>query len=309
MLNLFSYEINNWDDWSEVFQSIYYFEPIIKYIFHKEKLPFNKIEKCQPGTNAVFKVGNCVIKIFAPKESGIDNAKDYDSEVFMMDRMKSLDIPSPKIISKDFIDDKYRFLYIIMQYIDGIEFSKAKDSLSFDERLIIGQKLRQITDKINIEIDSNNNIEKINKSLIGKHTWSSFDEKFKTQRLKYINSKLNYKYQYVLVHGDLNGDNIVINNDDVYILDFADTKIAPVIYEYAVVACELFKFNKPFMEGFFGDYNVEEITDICFNGLLIHDFGGHIITDCFGPVKNILSLDYLKNLIYNLIADEKRKSQ
>jgi len=36
----FKGEINNWDDWSSIFQSIPSFLPIIKLIFYNEKLPF-----------------------------------------------------------------------------------------------------------------------------------------------------------------------------------------------------------------------------------------------------------------------------
>ncbi|MDR0641084.1 MAG: hypothetical protein LBG07_01325, partial [Treponema sp.] len=73
---LFNGEINNWQDWSRVFQSINSFSPLAEFIFAKENIPFLEIKNLTPGTNAVFKVGGNVVKIYAPIESGIDQTFD-----------------------------------------------------------------------------------------------------------------------------------------------------------------------------------------------------------------------------------------
>ena len=70
-MNMFAANIDGWSSWRMIFQSIKDFEPLIKYIFNRHNLPFTEIEHCTPGTNAVFKVGGLVAKIFAPKESGM----------------------------------------------------------------------------------------------------------------------------------------------------------------------------------------------------------------------------------------------
>ena len=62
-MSLFTAQINNWDDWGKLFQSISAFTPLVEHIFHKENLPYANIENLKPGTNAVFKVGEYVIKI------------------------------------------------------------------------------------------------------------------------------------------------------------------------------------------------------------------------------------------------------
>ena len=63
-MNLFTAQINNWSEWGKLFQDVDTWHPLIQNIFQKEKLPFVPIEKLTPGTNAVFKVGELVIKIF-----------------------------------------------------------------------------------------------------------------------------------------------------------------------------------------------------------------------------------------------------
>ena len=69
MKYLFQNNIHNLSSWGQVFQSIEAWEPLINFILKKEKLPVSKIENLEPGSNAVFKSGSHVVKIFAPKES------------------------------------------------------------------------------------------------------------------------------------------------------------------------------------------------------------------------------------------------
>ena len=82
MSALFKEENFDWTSWGKVFQAAESFGPLIKYIFKLHKLPFSSIEHCTPGTNAVFKVGSYIIKIFAPNESGMDTDSDYNTELF-----------------------------------------------------------------------------------------------------------------------------------------------------------------------------------------------------------------------------------
>ena len=63
-MNLFKERIENWQDWENVFCSVAAFTPLIEQIFRLENLPFAGVENLKPGTNAVFKVGGYVIKIF-----------------------------------------------------------------------------------------------------------------------------------------------------------------------------------------------------------------------------------------------------
>ena len=69
---LFHEEIQHWKDWERIFFSIPVFSPLIKKIMQIEKLRAYEIEKSMPGTNAVFKAGNYVIKIYPPVDSGLN---------------------------------------------------------------------------------------------------------------------------------------------------------------------------------------------------------------------------------------------
>ena len=123
-MNVFTAKINNWDDWGRIFQSIPTFSPLVEYILQKENLPPAEIENLTPGTNAVFRVGKYVIKIFAPAESGIDQTLDLHTELFSTRRANELGVAAPKLITDGYVDDKYRFGYMITEYINGIEAEK-----------------------------------------------------------------------------------------------------------------------------------------------------------------------------------------
>lgn len=292
-MELFTAKLNGWDSWGRIFQSIPTFEPLIKYIFKKEKLPFSEIEHCTPGTNAVFKVGNYVIKIFAPKESGIDSTSDFHTESFAIARANKLSVPVPKLIASGSVQDRYEFAYMILEHVNGTEINKV--DLSFTEKVKIGQKLRKLTDSLNTPCPPFNDIDVIHDQIRQKR-WEKYPERFKKERLDYIQS--HHFGDTVFVHGDLNGDNILITpNLDLHIIDFADAVLAPPIYEEALVALELFRFDQAYMQGYFGQYNKDEITDICFNGILIHDFGGDIIQNFIGQVSELESLEKLRNQI------------
>ena len=63
---LFNELIHNWSEWGMVFQSVEAFTPLAKEIFRREGLAFSGLENLTPGTNAVFRAGDYVIKIFVP---------------------------------------------------------------------------------------------------------------------------------------------------------------------------------------------------------------------------------------------------
>ncbi|MFP3388107.1 aminoglycoside phosphotransferase family protein [Brevibacillus sp. SIMBA_040] len=295
-MNLFTNEINGWDSWGKLCLTISTFEPLIKSIFVKEKLHFTKIEHCTPGTNAVFKVGDYVIKIFAPKESGIDNTADFETESFAMHRAIRLGVSVPKLITSGFIQDKYRFSYMIMDYVNGTEINKLNKNLTFEEKVTIGQRLRLITDAINTPCSSFNGIDVIH-DKDRQNRWEKYTKYFRKERLNYIHT--HDFGEKVFVHGDLNGDNILLTRDQkLYIIDFADAVLAPAVYEHALIACELFQFDKAFMIGYFGNYNIDEITELVFNGILIHDFGGDVIEQYVGQLSEFDSLRILRERLY-----------
>jgi tRNA A-37 threonylcarbamoyl transferase component Bud32 len=292
---LFSDEINNWRDWGRVFQSIPSFSALVEFIFTKENLPFSEIKHLSPGTNAVFRLGNKVVKIFAPVESGVDPMPGFQTELFALKRADGLGISVPTLIAEGVVKDKYHFSYIITEYINGAAFSEAAKTMTDTEKTNLGGKLRALTDRMNTPCDPFNSIDII-KDKERSRRWDKYPQKFKDERGDYIRSH-NFG-ERVFVHGDLCGDNILLSpKGELSVIDFADAVLAPRSYEQSLVAVELFNFDTAFLRGYFGNYSRDELVELCFNGLLIHDFGGDIVDTRIGRPCEIDSLSKFRNMI------------
>ncbi|MDR0450292.1 MAG: aminoglycoside phosphotransferase family protein, partial [Treponema sp.] len=269
--------------------------PLVTFIFEKEGLPFSEMKLLTPGTNAVFKVGANVVKIFAPIESGMDQTLDLQTELFAIRRVGKLGVSVPKLIAQGAVEDKYRFSYIITEYIKGVAFSEKVRTMTDAEKTKFGRKLRVLTDRMNTPCEAFNNIDVINDKDRSRR-WDKYTEKFREERIGYIRSR--GFGEKVFVHGDLCGDNILFSPDGgLSIIDFADAVLAPKIYEQSFAAVELFDFDRAFLRGYFENCPPEELIELCFDGLLIHDFGGDIVDNHIGRSCEIDSLGKLKEML------------
>ena len=68
---LFWETLQNWADWGRVFADWAAFAPLVREIFRRNGLPMGEVRALPPGTNAVFRVGDLVVKIYAPAETGV----------------------------------------------------------------------------------------------------------------------------------------------------------------------------------------------------------------------------------------------
>ena len=115
--DLFTEYIESWADWARVYQSIPAFEPMICCIFRKEGLPPAAVTHLTPGTNAVFRVGGYVIKIYAPASAGFDQSADRQTELFAAAHAQALGVKVPDIVAHGVLNDRYPFAYLIMRRI------------------------------------------------------------------------------------------------------------------------------------------------------------------------------------------------
>lgn len=146
---LFNYTIKNWDDWGKVFQSIENFTPLAREIFRREKLEFTRLENLTPGTNAVFRAGDYVVKIFAPRESGFDSHADYLNESAVCSALTERGIPTPQLVACGSVQDKYLFYYIITEYYSGVEAGAWLEKATPGQEKIFIERLRELLQKFN----------------------------------------------------------------------------------------------------------------------------------------------------------------
>lgn len=308
MKYLFNKDIIDWNSWGEVFQSIEDFRELIKAIFIKEKLTgYEDIWNLTPGTNAVFRVGNYVAKIFVPKESGYDSEKDYNVELEAMNMAIEKGINTPKVIVASSIKDKYLFRYIIMEYLNGKEASKVLNAYSYDKKMDFVDRLKVNLNKLNSEQIENIDSSFIIDKAINNKRWDKCSTEVKNQIIALLR---NYKVdKCVYVHGDIIADNVMINEKrELFIIDFADSTIAPIEYEWPPIIFELFYFDKDMTKRFMGDMNYDEFIEKLFMAILLHEFGVNFVESIYekymgkdiSHLKDIHEIKYLLKANFNL---------
>ena len=100
---LFNHNIKNIKDWAGIFQDKTAFAPLVKEIFRRHGLDFTGIDSCTPGSNAVFRSGGFIVKIFAPEESEIGGENDFLTERFGLRRAEQLGVPAPGLYAEGVI--------------------------------------------------------------------------------------------------------------------------------------------------------------------------------------------------------------
>ena len=305
---LFTAQINNWREWGEIFQSIPAFAPLINYIFMKEQLPAAEIENLQPGTNAVFKAGDYVIKIFAPQGLGSGFGTHVDVELFGMKQANASEIPAPKLIAEGVVEDKYHFRYMIMDYIRGKMLNEVEDSLTYEDKVSIGKQIRNITQKLNVPCENFTSVDMLRYAMENEE-WKDdgFPPSFLEERLAYLVGFHIDENDKVYCHGDFHCGNVLIDDEKkVYLIDFADAMYAPAPYEQVYIISALFCFEKPYMTGYFGgDYDADEIVDFCMTWLPVHAWGHSAIKGNLDTVDEISSFAVLRERLCDLIKERK----
>ena len=274
---LFKEPIHNWSEWGAIFQSIEAFTPLANEIFRREMLAFPGLENLTPGTNAVFRAGDYVVKIFAPRESGLEPQLDYSNESAVCGALTRWGISTPRLIAHGKIQDSYLFYYLITEYCPGEEAGTWLESASPSQlEDFIGQ-LRGLLQTLHCPAEGlippidllrqaldNPRLERLPVSLR--------DEM--AERAAGLDLT-----DTVLVHGDLTGENILIGaNNRPIIIDCADACLAPWWYELAPLVFELFHCREDLLR-LFADTDSDVFVEQVMDAVCIHDFGANMLWD------------------------------
>jgi len=273
---LFMQNIKDEKSWANISQQVAVFTPLIENILKCESLPFEDVLNTEKSTNAVFKVGNLIIKIFPPREAG-DESDDMErafiSELFGLKRASSIGVSVPKLLASGIIKDKYDFPYIVSEFIYGVDLRLIYNDMDSDKKYDLGRKLRKITDKLNTPCEPFNRID-YSEGLTdeGYNGWLldlGYQENFLNERNNYIHSLNLDKNEFVFCHGDIAICNILYDSHgELHIIDFASSVLAPVCVDHVYVAF-WGDFDNAFIRGYFGEITIDELVDICFNGFLL----------------------------------------
>jgi len=274
----FNKDICNWKSWGEVFQDKEAFSPLAMAILQQEGLPPLPLENLSPGTNAVFRSGDVVIKIYVPAESGYDSLSDWQNEIAVMQRAMELGVSAPKLLCAGEKQDKYLFRYIVMDFYPGREAGDAFAGMTPAERRSFAVRIGEVLKKLNQPA-----------AVAGKDLkkQAAENEHFDclhphlVREIKQRAAALPLDEEYVLVHGDCTGENVLVNGTEPMLIDFADCTLAPAWYELPAAVFELFRCDPDAVNAFRGETDEETFLQKLLDGLCIHQFGGFILHDFF----------------------------
>lgn len=277
MTPLFGETVECWEDWGRVFQSIPAFSGLIREILRREGLPFSSLEGLTPGTNAVFRSGGLVVKVFFPRESGLDPVPDFEAEAAVCAWLTRHSIPTPRLLAGGFLEDRYRFYYLVTEYFPGKEAGGWLRGASREEKRAFARKLRGVLQRLNRPAEGllppvdllgraagNPRLRRLPAGLVG-------ELRARVQGLDLS--------QRVLVHGDLTGENLLVDGQgDPVVIDCADACLAPAWYEYGPIAFELFQCDPVLLSAFAGEDRIA-FAERVLDSVSLHAFGADLLEE------------------------------
>lgn len=293
--------IKTWKDWEISFQDIETFRPLIREIFAKHKLAMGPIKNTFAGTNAVFQVGQYIVKIFVPTRVKPWDQDDYAIELLSLKTMNTLANNTPKLYAYGTIRKKLEWSYLVMEYKNGHLMKDLRGSLEMKQKKAIVKQLENFLSVYHTKVECLIDKNKIQEDRIKDNRWAFLKESIREELYDLIS--LIDSNACVRVHGDLTGDNLIFDGKDIIVLDFADTGYWPPYYEYAPIVLDLFYYDQDFISLFFDSESLSTTVDLVVKSILIHDFGGDIAKDLLKNPKEISSLQQLKESLKKEIQD------
>ena len=280
---LFASTIDGFSSWEKVFQSIAAWSPLMEAIYKREDLPYSMPKLLTPGSNAVFRVGQTVIKIFAPPEAEMSDVSDYANELKAHQEAEALEIHVPKLIRHGVYEDRYPFEYIIMTYIPGKDLGLVLPTLTKDEQDdVLMQIRRDIVDKLHTPSEVEYGFDHVWERALTNSRWSIFSNVVQREVAQRLCLTFAEKTEWhsLRVHGDMTGENLLIDDQHrVYLIDFADSCYAPLQYDYVAIALGLFNMDKLLAQRFFAYTDAAKFMTELFPFVLLHDFGAGYLRD------------------------------
>lgn len=206
---LFAHAIQSWEDWADVYQSIPAFAPLIQEIFRREDLPFSPLSPLTPGTNAVFRSGELVVKVFFPKESGLDPEGDFQNEGAVCRVLTQRQVPVPRLLAAGHLRDRYTFPYLVTQFCPGEELGQWLPKAAQREKLSLSRQLFWLLEQVHQEAPGLLAPLDLRRRALEnfrlEHVPASLAREL-TQRAEGADLS-----RPVLVHGDLTGENVLVS--------------------------------------------------------------------------------------------------
>lgn len=240
--------IETWEQWGKFFTDVPRWTPAVREICRQAGIPAHTIEAGFPGTNAVFVLDQTyVLKVYAPFCH-----RDYALERFLNPLVTRHGIPAPAILAEGVFEDRIRWPYIVMAYLPGQPIREVRAQIPRANRLDIAADLGRIVRALH-QIP----LADVTLPELSPDSWMSFVKKRRAHMgeqnrregklplsiLKKIPRFLTSVLTEMgspplrLVNGDLTEDHLLLEQRAGRwqlsgLIDFADSLVAPVEYEW-----------------------------------------------------------------------------
>lgn len=279
MSTYFHETLAGWDDWARVFSDVEAFRPLVQAIYAKEGMGgAEEVSGLTPGTNAVFRCGNTVVKIYAPIEVGVDMQRDFEVELAMLRHVKALGIPASDLLASGEIADTYRFRYLILGYVQGKDVRTVLGSYSPEQKRTFARYMRALSRALHKPCEDLLPPVDLKARARENERLAQLPETLRADILRRLDA-MQWETD-VVVHGDMTDDNILMTgNGTPVLIDFADSVCGPEWYEWAALVFELLRCDREMVRTFAGDMPVKDFVARLMDAVALHDFGADILRD------------------------------
>ena len=253
-------------EWKRFVSEHFSITEIAKKVLSECNIGHSQFKRINIGTNAVFDLGNTILKIYATHEELPDAKMDYKRELLLSDALKGAPFRVPSIIEAGCIYDRYPIYYVLLQKMDGLHpfFDKQNISNVSEQRMRMN--------------DLRNAVKYINTYPMAAHIATYYSKPLKKYSIEndeymyYLQRYFKHSmYDMGIVHGDLSETNIYLDNEDnIVVLDFEDWMYAPIFVEYPTICFELLKTAQN-IQVYFDKTSFIELVEMLMAGILLHN--------------------------------------
>jgi len=275
ILPLFTEKLESWTDWGQHYQDHEAFAGVVEAIHACNGWEMaEKVEPLTPGTNYVVKCGDRVLKVYAPASVGMTPDEEQTDEIRRIEAAIARGVNTPAVLARGVVHTKYDFYYTVMEYAAGQEAGSWMKTADEEDKERFCQRLTGVLCALHgatMRVD----MESLRQQALGNPRWKRYSEAFRKEAAVRIGElMLGFGVE---CHGDLTGENVLVNGEELMLLDFADGCTAPFWYEWPPLFVDLLsgegKLIAPFLLGMEKEYAADLFAD----ALLLHEFGPDIL--------------------------------
>lgn len=217
------------------------------------------------------------MKVFFPAESGLDPLPDFQNEAAVCGRLTQLSLSTPRLLAQGWVEDKYRFYYLVTEYFQGKEAGDWLAAASPRQKERFAGRLRELLSRLNQPAEGLiPPVDLLGRALENPRLRGLPPSLAEDIRRRARSLDLSRR---VLVHGDLTGENLLVGpGEEPVVIDCADACLAPAWYEYGPVAFELFRCDPVLLRAFAGE-DPQGFAERVLDAVSVHDFGADLLRE------------------------------